>query len=110
MSTSKAGPRNKKNATESKLLSLQEKKETADQCKEEEALAKEIEELKKWTETVDAMDDEQLKEYLENRPEKFKSVKIQKSKPRPKVQKVLKSRNPAYTGIMASVWKFHKED
>lgn len=34
---------------------------------------------------IDAMNDEQLKEYIKNRPEELKTVKIQKSKPRQKV-------------------------
>ena len=32
------------------------------------------------------MDDEHLKEYLKNRPEELKSVKIQKNKPKQKVR------------------------
>jgi hypothetical protein len=38
---------------------------------------------------IDAMNDEQLKEYLKNRPEELKTVKIQKSKPRQKVRHFL---------------------
>ncbi|OMO81344.1 hypothetical protein COLO4_23645 [Corchorus olitorius] len=56
------------------------------------------------------MNDEQLKEYLNNRPEELKSVKIQKSKPKQKVQRIVKPKLSTYSGIMASVWKFHKED
>lgn len=41
------------------------------------------------TDKIDAMNDEQLKEYLKNRPEELKTVKIQKSKPRQKVRRFL---------------------
>ena len=35
---------------------------------------------------MDTMKDEQLKEYLYNRPNELKTVKIQKSKPRQRVR------------------------
>ncbi|XP_021896058.1 uncharacterized protein LOC110813291 [Carica papaya] len=90
------------------LLSLQDKNNMAD--KQEEALAKDIQHLATWIDMIDAMNDEQLKEYIKNRPEELKTVKIQKSKPRQKVQKAAKSNPTTSTGIMASVWKFHKDD
>lgn len=37
-------------------------------------------------EMMDTMKDEQLKEYLYNRPNELKTVKIQKSKPRQRVR------------------------
>ncbi|KAF9661620.1 hypothetical protein SADUNF_Sadunf19G0087800 [Salix dunnii] len=95
MSTVKEG---KKKAIEPAAISWKEKKDVAD--KEEEAL----------TEMIDAMNDEQLKDYLKNRPEELKTVKIQKSKPGQKVQRFRKAKSSASMGIMASVWKFHKED
>ncbi|CAK7324840.1 unnamed protein product [Dovyalis caffra] len=108
MSTVKEGKKKKKIAMEPVAISWKEKKDLAD--KEEETLQNEIEDLKAWTDMIDAMNDEQLKEYLKNRPEELKTVKIQKNKPRQKVQRVRKDKSSASVGIMASVWKFHKED
>ncbi|KAB5512594.1 hypothetical protein DKX38_029622 [Salix brachista] len=105
MSTVQEG---KKKAMEPAVISWRERKDVAD--KEEEALVKDIEDLRSWTEMIDAMNDEQLKKYLKNRPEELKTVKIQKSKPRQKVQRFRKAKSSASMGIMASVWKFHKED
>ncbi|KAJ9167162.1 hypothetical protein P3X46_021832 [Hevea brasiliensis] len=65
-------------------ISWQEKKDLAD--KEEVALEKEIEDLRKWTDMIDAMNDKQLRDYLKNRPEELKTVKIQRSKPRQRVR------------------------
>ncbi|KAJ6855522.1 hypothetical protein NC651_040240 [Populus alba x Populus x berolinensis] len=108
MSTVREGKKKEKIATEPVAISWKEKKDLAD--KEEEALVKDIEDLRAWTDKIDAMNDEQLKEYLKNRPEELKTVKIQKSKPRQKVQRLGKAKSSASMGIMASVWKFHKED
>ncbi|KAK6257921.1 hypothetical protein QUC31_001380 [Theobroma cacao] len=108
MSSGGPGKRSKNIASKPKALSLQEKKEMVDE--EEEALVRDIDDLRKWTDTVDAMNDEQLKEYLKRRPEELKTVKIRKSKPKQKVQKVVKPKPSTCSGIMASVWKFHKED
>ncbi|KAG5224660.1 CWF protein [Salix suchowensis] len=105
MSTVKDG---RKKAMEPAVISWKQKKDVADE--EEEALVKDIEDLRSWTEMIDAMNDEQLKEYLKNRPEELKTLKIQKSKPRQKVQRFRKAKSSASMGIMASVWKFHKED
>ncbi|XWS23369.1 hypothetical protein CRYUN_Cryun28dG0007900 [Craigia yunnanensis] len=108
MSSGRVGKKSKKIESKPNAVSLQEKMNMVD--KEEQALIKDIDDLKKWTGTIDAMEDEQLKEYLKNRPEELKSVKIQKNKPRQQVQKVVKPKPSTYSGIMASVWKFHKED
>ncbi|OAY23732.1 uncharacterized protein LOC110606198 [Manihot esculenta] len=91
-------------------ISWQEKRDLAD--KEEGVLEKEIEELRQWTDMIAAMNDEQLRDYLKNRPEELKTVKMQKSKPRQRVQQPRKSKSSgsSSTGIMASVWKFHKEN
>uniref|UniRef100_A0A6N2LTG1 Uncharacterized protein n=1 Tax=Salix viminalis TaxID=40686 RepID=A0A6N2LTG1_SALVM len=94
MSTVKEG---KKKAMEPAVISWRERKDVAD--KEEEALVKDIEDLRSWTEMIDAMNDEQLKEYLKNRPEELKTED-------PKEQAQTKTS----MGIMASVLKFHKED
>ncbi|KAL4340070.1 hypothetical protein GQ457_08G008540 [Hibiscus cannabinus] len=76
------------------------------------------------------LNDEQLKAYLDSRPQELKTVNIQKNKPKgsklvpfshvPKitiiklvliqVQKIVKPKPSTCSGIMASVWKFHKED
>lgn len=59
------------------------------------------------------MNEEQLKEYLENRPQELKSVKIHNSNNKPKQKqksKLQKSKPSTCSGIMASVWKFHRED
>ncbi|XP_011004008.1 PREDICTED: uncharacterized protein LOC105110616 [Populus euphratica] len=108
MSTVREGKKKEKIATEPVAISWKERKDLADE--EEEALVKDIEDLRAWTDMIDAMNDEQLKEYLKNRPEELKTVKIQKSKPRQKVQRLRKAKSSASMGIMASVWKFHKED
>nr|XP_034924605.1 uncharacterized protein LOC118056493 [Populus alba] len=108
MSTVREGKKKEKIATEPVAISWKEKKDLAD--REEEVLVKDIEDLRAWTDKIDAMNDEQLKEYLKNRPEELKTVKIQKSKPRQKVQQLGKAKSSASMGIMASVWKFHKED
>ncbi|KAG6699266.1 hypothetical protein I3842_08G059500, partial [Carya illinoinensis] len=98
----------KEGTAEAKAVSWQEKKSLAD--KEEEVLQKEIEDLGIWTEMMDSMNDEQKKEYLYNRPQELKTVKIQKGKPRQRVQRGEKSKPSTSNGILASVWKFHKED
>ncbi|WCJ35042.1 hypothetical protein M5689_016312 [Euphorbia peplus] len=111
MSTSREGKK-KKNMENMAALSWHEKRELAD--KEDDALAKEINDLKKWVDVVDAMNDEQLKEYLKSKPEELKTLKKQKRKQpiiRQKVQQVIrKTKSSTSTGIMASVWKFHRED
>ncbi|KAH9757869.1 hypothetical protein KPL71_016521 [Citrus sinensis] len=80
-----------------RTLSLEEKNELAKN--EENELEKQIQDLKTWTDEIAAMNDEQLVEYLKNRPPELKTV-----------QRVRKSKPPKYTGILASVMKFHKDD
>ncbi|XP_050212305.1 uncharacterized protein LOC126662423 [Mercurialis annua] len=108
MSSLKKGKKKRPVAIEAATISWQEKKDVAD--KEEVALNKEIQDLIQWTEMIEGMDDEQLKEYVKNRPDQLKTVKMQKSKPRQRVQQVRKDKGSTSNGIMASVWKFHKED
>ncbi|KAH9692074.1 hypothetical protein KPL70_016290 [Citrus sinensis] len=80
-----------------RTLSLEEKNELAKN--EEKELEKQIQDLKTWTDEIAAMNDEQLVEYLKNRPPELKTVpRVRKSKP------------PKYTGVLASVMKFHKDD
>ncbi|GMJ11665.1 hypothetical protein HRI_004835700 [Hibiscus trionum] len=107
-SSTVVGKKSKKIASNSKpsAVSLQEKLKMVEN--EEQALLKHIDDLNNWTNAIDGMDEEQLKAYLENRPQELKTVNIQKKKP--KVQKIMKSKPSACSGIMASVWKFHKED
>ncbi|KAL9449485.1 hypothetical protein AB3S75_011418 [Citrus x aurantiifolia] len=80
-----------------RTLSLEEKNELAKN--EEKELEKQIQDLKTWTDEIAAMNDEQLVEYLKNRPPELKTV-----------QRVRKSKPPKYTGALASVMKFHKDD
>ncbi|GMY35184.1 hypothetical protein FCV25MIE_30426 [Fagus crenata] len=108
MSSVRKGNQNKKVAVEPKVVSWQEKKSLAD--KEEQTLQKEIEDLRLWARMMDSMNGEQLKEYICNRPIELKTLKIQKSKPRQRVQRIEKSNPSTSNGILASVWKFHKEE
>ncbi|KAK9929649.1 hypothetical protein M0R45_026741 [Rubus argutus] len=85
-----------------------ERKSLAD--KETETLEKQIQDLKTWANMVESMNEEQLKEYLENRPDEFKTVKIHNIAPRQRIQRIEKPKCSTSNGIMASVWKFHKEE
>ncbi|KAJ9167164.1 hypothetical protein P3X46_021834 [Hevea brasiliensis] len=109
MSTFREGKKKKQITIQptTSAISWQEKKDLAD--KEEDALEKEIEDLRKWADKIDSMNDEQLRDYLKNRPEELKTLKMHKSKPRQRVKQARKSKSSTSTGIMASVWKFHKE-
>ncbi|KAL6318117.1 hypothetical protein AAG906_035262 [Vitis piasezkii] len=101
------GKKKKKAVEETRALSWQEKKELAD--REEEDLEKEVEQLITWTNMIDVMDDDQLKEYLKNRPDDLKTVKT-KAAPSKRLQRTGKPKSSTTNTIMASVWKFHKED
>ncbi|KAK8490958.1 hypothetical protein V6N13_031791 [Hibiscus sabdariffa] len=113
-SSTVVGKKSKKIASNSKpnAVTVQDKLKMVEN--EEQTLLKHIDDLNKWTDEIDGMDDEQLKAYLENRPQELKTVNIQKNKPKQKqkakVQKTMKSKPSRCSGIMASVWKFHKED
>ncbi|KAK6939765.1 hypothetical protein RJ641_029296 [Dillenia turbinata] len=93
---------------ENKSLSWRDKIELAN--KEEQALVKEIDDLKSWTNMIGAMKDQQLKEYITNRPDYLRSLKIKKPIPSSKRGSRVGKSKASYTGIMASVWKFHKDD
>ncbi|CAI0396460.1 unnamed protein product [Linum tenue] len=81
----------KRDEGSSSNLTWQEKKDIAD--KEEKSLLNEIQALRAWVGMVGAMNDEQLKEYLKNRPQDLKTSKIQKKKPPPnRDQKVYRQR------------------
>ncbi|KAF7820083.1 uncharacterized protein G2W53_025538 [Senna tora] len=100
------GRRNKKKAVrEEEELSWKEKKEIAD--KEEDVLRKDINDLETWADMIDSMNEENLKEYLKNRPDDLKQKRGKKCKTR--VQCTGKSKSSTCNAIMASVWKFHKE-
>ncbi|QCD94236.1 hypothetical protein DEO72_LG5g2317 [Vigna unguiculata] len=78
---------------------------------EEEALRKDAQELKTWIDMIETMDDQQLKGYLEDHAGEIKVPKIQK--PKKKVQSTRKPNSsstgkPKPSGILASVWRFHK--
>ncbi|XP_022143680.1 uncharacterized protein LOC111013524 isoform X2 [Momordica charantia] len=94
--------------TKKKGISWQEKKDVTDQ--EQILLRKDLDQLKNWIQMVDSMNDEQLKDYLHNRPKELKTLKIQQSNSRRRRRKIEDPRYWASYGIMASVWKFHKQD
>ncbi|XP_023535574.1 uncharacterized protein LOC111796971 [Cucurbita pepo subsp. pepo] len=90
------------------FIPWEEKKELID--KEEIQLHKDLDQLTNWIKMVDSMNDEKLKDYLQHRPNEFKILKIPRCNPRRNEQR---SEDPKYWtsyGIMASVWKFHKQD
>ncbi|CAN1235428.1 hypothetical protein LINPERPRIM_LOCUS4498 [Linum perenne] len=72
--------KNKKVAAESSTskVAWEEKKAIADE--EQKSLLNQIQDLRTWVGMVDGMNDEQLKEYLKNRPKELKTAKIQKRK------------------------------
>ncbi|MBA0636288.1 hypothetical protein Gotri_001114 [Gossypium trilobum] len=112
-SSTLVGKKSKKMTSSSKpnAVSLQDKLQMVEN--EEQVVLKHIHDLNKWTDAIDGMNEEQLKEYLENRPQELKSVKINNSNNKPKQKqksKLQKSKPSTCSGIMASVWKFHKED
>ncbi|ONK77485.1 uncharacterized protein A4U43_C02F7050 [Asparagus officinalis] len=90
------------------VLSWQQKKERADA--DEVVIKNQVEELFSWTTMIQNMTDDQLKEYVLNRP---KNLNLETKKKAP-VKKAKKERKPRASssslGIMASIWKFHKED
>ncbi|KAF5191272.1 hypothetical protein FRX31_019139 [Thalictrum thalictroides] len=107
MSTERQTKKKKGIAQTSELISWKQKKIIAD--KEEEEIGKEVQELIKWTSLIESMNDQQLKEYLRNRPEHMQSesaVKIPKPSPGKKVQR---NRKPK-ASLMDAIWKFHRED
>ncbi|KAJ8500899.1 hypothetical protein OPV22_011451 [Ensete ventricosum] len=76
-------PKGKK-ASDTEVISWKQKKDLADM--EETAVGKQLEELTAWTAMIEAMsDDEQLKHYVLNRPERLRSVKTGKNAPGKKV-------------------------
>ncbi|KAI9124547.1 hypothetical protein K1719_004469 [Acacia pycnantha] len=103
------GKNKKREVKEAKVQSWKDKKEVAD--KEEDDLRKDIENLKTWVDMIQSMNNQQVKEYLQNRPDDLKKIKTcQKShKNKTKIQCAGKSKSSAYSGILASVWKFHKD-
>ncbi|XP_072970840.1 uncharacterized protein [Typha angustifolia] len=102
--------KNNNKASNVKVLSWPQKKELAD--KEEEAIREEVKEVISWTSMVEAMDDNQLKEYLPNRPASLENVTKLKDLPTKKVRRNVRLRAPSSSsaGLMAAVWKFHRED
>ncbi|XP_026458862.1 uncharacterized protein LOC113359445 [Papaver somniferum] len=98
-----------KNGDLNQLVSWRQKKAHAD--KEEETMGKEIEELITWTSIIEAMDDQQLKEYVTNRPENMQSVKITKSASSKRGQRSsAKSKCTPSNALMDAIWKFHREE
>ncbi|XP_064992204.1 uncharacterized protein LOC103995159 [Musa acuminata AAA Group] len=104
---SRREPKGKK-ASDTEVISWKQKKDLADM--EEMAVGKQLEELIAWTAMIEAMSDEQLKDYVLNRPESLRSVKTGKNAPGKKPgRRSGKSCSPSQ-GLMATVWKYHKED
>ncbi|KAK7277290.1 hypothetical protein RIF29_18441 [Crotalaria pallida] len=90
-------------------MTWEEKRELAQ--KEEEGLMKDIEEFNTWVDMIETLNDQQLMEYVKNHQVDSKipnGPKI-KNKVQRKIQGVGKSKSSS-SGIMTSVWKFHKEN
>ncbi|XP_073004387.1 uncharacterized protein [Typha latifolia] len=106
----KTKKKKKNKASNIEVLSWPQKKELAD--KEEEAIREEVKEVISWTSMMEAMDDNQLKEYLPNRPASLENVTKLKDLPTKTVRRNVKLRAPSSSsaGLMAAVWKFHRED
>ncbi|XP_010539234.1 PREDICTED: uncharacterized protein LOC104813374 [Tarenaya hassleriana] len=93
--------------TEEKTVSSwAEKKSLAD--KEAETLAQDIQHLHKWVNMIDTMNKEQLKQYIVHESEELEDLRSNHR--RSKAKRVSKNKSPSSSGIMASIWKFHKED
>ncbi|CAK9309696.1 unnamed protein product [Citrullus colocynthis] len=90
------------------IIPWEQKKEVID--KEEIQLHKDLDQLTNWIKMVDSMNDEKLKEYLRDTPQEFKILEIPKCNPKRNGQKIEDPKYWASYGIMASVWKFHKQD
>ncbi|KAL6010631.1 hypothetical protein ACLOJK_001067 [Asimina triloba] len=98
----------KAKAAASEVLSWRQKKATADE--EEPSLAKEVEEIISWTSLMESMDEKQLKDYVLNRPENMQSIKSGKGAPGKRIQRSKSKSSSASHGLMATIWKFHRED
>ncbi|KAK7364634.1 hypothetical protein VNO80_13374 [Phaseolus coccineus] len=93
------GGKNKKKEDGEKVASKEE---------EEEALRKDAEDLKSWIDMIEKMNDQEIKDYLENNAEDIKLAKV--PKPKKKVQRTRKSKpSTSSNGILASVWRFHQK-
>ncbi|RZR96844.1 hypothetical protein BHM03_00025934 [Ensete ventricosum] len=90
-------PKGKK-ASDTEVISWKQKKDLADM--EETAVGKQLEELTAWTAMIEAMsDDEQLKHYVLNRPERLRSVKTGKNAPGKKAS-VTRSCASPFPGVL----------
>ncbi|THG16939.1 hypothetical protein TEA_015744 [Camellia sinensis var. sinensis] len=87
------------------VLTWQEKMKHVDQ--DRNALENDLERLITWINEIENMNDKQLKEYLQNRPDSLKTVSTEKSTP---IKRVQRARKPKRPGIMSTVWKFHREE
>ncbi|URD75478.1 hypothetical protein MUK42_09027 [Musa troglodytarum] len=79
---SRREPKGKK-ASDAEVISWKQKKDLADM--EEMAVGKPLEELIAWTAMIETMSNEQLKDFVLNRPESLQSVKTGKNAPGKKV-------------------------
>ncbi|KAH7681007.1 hypothetical protein IHE45_05G031700 [Dioscorea alata] len=94
-------------------LSWRQKKALADV--EEAAVTREVEELVSWTTKAENMDDGELKRHLLSRAEVLHGTGSGQGANGKKGQKNLKTRvtsasTSSSQGVMASIWKFHRED
>ncbi|KAM1742798.1 hypothetical protein ACFX12_012752 [Malus domestica] len=108
MSTVREGKKKPKPAMEPGVISWEERKSLAD--KDEELLEKQIQDLKTWTNMIDSIEEKELKEYLRKRPDELKTVKIIQKTNSKQNQGGEKPKCSTSNGIIASVWKFHKEE
>ncbi|KAL0560530.1 hypothetical protein IC582_000935 [Cucumis melo] len=65
------------------IIPWEQKKEVID--KEEIQIQKDLDQLTNWIKMVDAMNDEKLKEYLQDTPQELKIIKITKCNTKRKV-------------------------
>ncbi|KAH7851983.1 hypothetical protein Vadar_019123 [Vaccinium darrowii] len=92
-------------AMDTEVQTWQEKRKVFD--KERENLENELANLLAWISEIEKMDDQTLKQYLQNRPNNLKTMAIDKSTLNKRVQKARKAK---CSGIMSTVWKYNKED
>ncbi|XP_042508591.1 uncharacterized protein LOC122084402 [Macadamia integrifolia] len=104
--------KNKKRKEQNEVLTWQQKKMIMDE--EEELIKREVEELNTWANMIEAMDDNQLREYIKNRPEDMQTstAKTGKVAPTKRVRKSTgKPKGSTYSrGLLAVVMKYHKEE
>ncbi|KAL3503895.1 hypothetical protein ACH5RR_033736 [Cinchona calisaya] len=96
-----------KSTMDTQASTLKERKQHANM--EKEAVEKDVQELLTWTDMIGGMDDTQLKTYVKNRPKHLKTAKKEKVGKSRRFKGVENCKRSGCSGIMAAVWKFHKE-